>query len=168
VADVITRCPTGALHFERHDGGSPERAPDTNTVTLIADGPLYVHADVELRAADGDSLLHDTRVALCRCGASENKPLCDGSHTDVEFVAPGTLDPTCSNDGPDPASGELTVTDSRDGPLLFEGSFELRGADAGTTRRRSDDALCRGGASENKPFCDGSHASVGFSSEAGE
>lgn len=165
VADVITRCPTGALHFERHDGGPAETAPETNTVTLARDGPLYLHAAIELRDADGDPLLRDTRVALCRCGASGNKPLCDGSHANVGFTAPGTLEATGSTGGPENGSGELTVTASRNGPLLVDGPFELRGTNANATQRRSDAALCRCGASENKPFCDGSHASVGFSSD---
>lgn len=39
---------------------------------------------------DDTTLLEDTRVALCRCGASENKPLCDNSHVDVDFEAAGT------------------------------------------------------------------------------
>jgi CDGSH-type Zn-finger protein len=36
---------------------------------------------------DGETLLADTRMALCRCGASESKPLCDGGHTEVGFEA---------------------------------------------------------------------------------
>ena len=85
VADVVVRCPTGALHFERHDGGPAETVPDTNTVTLATDGPLYLHGDLELKNADGDTRLRDTRVALCRCGASANKPFCDGTHASVGF-----------------------------------------------------------------------------------
>ncbi len=169
VADVVVRCPTGALHFERHDDGPSESIPDTNTVTLATDGPLYARGDVELENADGDPLLRDTRVALCRCGASANKPLCDGSHVDAGFEAAGTAPRSDTNGGSGEhtdETGRLTVTATRDGPLVFEGPFELRSADA-HSERRTDAALCRCGASADKPFCDGTHASVGFESGEG-
>jgi CDGSH-type Zn-finger protein/uncharacterized Fe-S cluster protein YjdI len=161
VAEVVGRCPTGALHVERHDGCPAESVPERNTVTVATDGPLYVHGDVTLVDADGDTLLRDTRVALCRCGASANKPLCDGSHADVDFEAAGRVER-----GGDPVeeTGDLTITGSRDGPLLLDGPFELGGDEDGTGFEDSDAALCRCGASSTKPFCDGTHGSIGFTS----
>lgn len=166
VAEVVRRCPTGALHFERHDGGPAEVPPDTNTVTVAIDGPLYLHGDVDLVDADGETLLRDTRVALCRCGASANKPLCDGSHVDAGFESDGSVPEGGDAEAGD--GGELSVTATANGPLLFDGSFELRSSDSSTAQRRSGGALCRCGASENKPFCDGTHTSVGFVTEDSE
>jgi CDGSH-type Zn-finger protein/uncharacterized Fe-S cluster protein YjdI len=163
VAEVVTLCPTGALHFERHDGGAPETVPLENTVRVAPDGPLYVHGDVSVETAEGDVLLSDTRVALCQCGASENKPLCDGSHADVGFADDGTVSPAEEPDGWDP-SGRVTVVPTPDGPLRVQGAFEMHGSDGGE-RAANGGFLCRCGASADKPFCDGSHSSVGFSDD---
>jgi uncharacterized Fe-S cluster protein YjdI len=86
VAAAVQRCPTGALHFTRTDGGAPEPVPTENTITLEPNGPLYIRGNIELTDAQGTIVLHDTRVALCRCGASEIKPFCDGSHERVGFT----------------------------------------------------------------------------------
>ena len=82
VARVVMRCPTGALHFERLDGGEPEAAPDANHLVLDEAGPLLFRGDLTVETEDGQLQLKDTRVALCRCGLSVNKPFCDGSHED--------------------------------------------------------------------------------------
>ena len=85
VAEVIRRCPTGALQYQRKDGGAQESAPSPNRVTVDPDGPLYLEGDIEIRTPDGETLLRDTRVALCRCGASGTKPFCDASHLGIDF-----------------------------------------------------------------------------------
>ena len=89
IAEVVSRCPTGALHARWLDGrvGPAEPAPATATVTASRNGPLYVRGDVRLELEDGTLLLHDERVALCRCGKSARQPFCDGSHKAVGFVA---------------------------------------------------------------------------------
>lgn len=48
-------------------------------------GPLWVRGGITIVGADGTAYEIRNRVALCRCGASENKPFCDGSHISVEF-----------------------------------------------------------------------------------
>jgi uncharacterized Fe-S cluster protein YjdI len=74
IADVVRKCPTGALHFTRHDGGRAETPPEHTSITVTPGGPLYVQGLVQLRAADGSVIVEDTRLALCRCGHSHNKP----------------------------------------------------------------------------------------------
>lgn len=91
IAAVVQRCPTGALHFVRRDGGASEPVPEENSMTIAADGPLYVRGNIQLIMPDGAVVHADTRVALCRCGASQNKPFCDGSHTEAGFHDPGTF-----------------------------------------------------------------------------
>lgn len=51
-----------------------------STVTVYPDGPLVLRGDFEVRQADGDMVPTGRIVALCRCGRSALKPLCDGSH----------------------------------------------------------------------------------------
>lgn len=95
IARVIMTCPTGALHFERLDGGPAEPVPETTIITSVPNGPLYVRGNVEVRSATGQLIRRDTRLALCRCGHSQHQPFCDNSHREVGFVAPGEpLEPT--------------------------------------------------------------------------
>ena len=78
-ADAVLRCPSGALHFVRHDG-APQETPDApTTITPVRDYALYVRGDVEVRALDGTPLRRDTRVSICRCGLSRRAPFCDNA-----------------------------------------------------------------------------------------
>lgn len=170
VAEVVMRCPTGALHFERKDGGAAEAVPTRNVITPTANGPLHVRGDVRLVSDDGETVLVDTRVALCRCGRSQNKPFCDNAHREAGFTDAGEV-------AAETAAGEtaaaapngpqtLTVNPSTNGPLLLEGDLEIHSADGQTVHYAAQVALCRCGHSRNKPFCDGSHRRVGFTSAA--
>jgi uncharacterized Fe-S cluster protein YjdI len=85
LADVIARCPTGALHFIRTDGGGMEPRPDANVVSVVANGPLYISGEISVETLDGTPVAKDYRLALCRCGASKNKPYCDNSHIAIGF-----------------------------------------------------------------------------------
>jgi uncharacterized Fe-S cluster protein YjdI/CDGSH-type Zn-finger protein len=85
IAAVIDRCPTGALHYTRRDGGAPEAPPEQATIRPMPGGPLYVRGLIQLRSADGSPIAEDTRLALCRCGQSQNKPYCDNSHVGTRF-----------------------------------------------------------------------------------
>lgn len=160
IAAVVARCPTGALHLSRKDGGGVEPVPAENSISVAADGPLYVRGDVEIVGLQGTVLLQDTRVALCRCGASSHKPLCDGSHADAGFRDAGEISgPRLSGDAE--STGKLKVTVAADGPLVLDGPVSLAGATGGSCRG-SRGALCRCGQSAGKPFCDGTHSRIGF------
>lgn len=160
VATACERCPTGALHYERLDGGSVEATPETNQITVCSDGPLYARGDVHVQNAAGEEILAETRVALCRCGHSRNKPLCDGSHEKAAFQADGALDDAVLDrgDGGIPEKGELVIRATENGPLTIQGSSEIRGDRADACMHVRVGALCCCGKSKNKPFCDGSHA----------
>lgn len=162
VAEVVTRCPTGALHFERRDGAAAEPVPAVNRVIVTAAGPLTVRGDVQLTL--GDTSLRDTRVALCRCGQSQNKPFCDNSHRAAGFADPGRPATTVLAEmDPD---GPLTITPSTNGPLLLRGRFELLDAGGEVVFRGERAALCRCGGSANKPLCDGTHKINQFRTES--
>jgi CDGSH-type Zn-finger protein len=76
---MIGLCPSGRLALE------PPGAPGDPEVLLERDGPIWVRGAVQLRAADGTQYEVRGRMALCRCGASRNKPFCDDSHAEVGF-----------------------------------------------------------------------------------
>lgn len=88
IARVVMTCPTGALHFKRLDGGEQEAAPEETSVQPRNNGPLFVRGRVKIVDSQGHVVREDTRIALCRCGQSSNKPFCDGSHRAVGFQAP--------------------------------------------------------------------------------
>ena len=52
-------------------------------------GPYVVSGSVTLMAPDGRVIEHEAEMALCRCGQSNNKPFCDGTHVAIDFD--GTL-----------------------------------------------------------------------------
>lgn len=162
IADVVQRCPSGALHFTRFDGGEPEVAPRENTIVPTARGPLYVRGEVTLRRPDGSVLVEDTRMALCRCGESRNKPFCDNSHRASGFDDLGQVD---DGGAPSDVKGALSITATKNGPLLVEGALTLRGARGQGAYMTLRVELCRCGHSDSKPFCDGTHAIVGFRTE---
>jgi CDGSH-type Zn-finger protein/uncharacterized Fe-S cluster protein YjdI len=156
LADVVDRCPSGALVLERPV--ELHRTPDAaNSVTLAADGPLYVRGRLKV----GDAPV-EQRVALCRCGASRNKPYCDRSHADAGFRHDGALAPAGEASAGVAAEGvELVVAPTKNGPLHCTGSMTLVGTD-GTRVVTGETWLCRCGGSKRKPFCDGTHRRIGF------
>jgi len=86
LAAVVRQCPTGALQFERLDGGAAEQPDASPSIHVVAGGPLHVRGDVTVQDAEGRIFRRTTRVALCRCGASANKPYCDGTHSRIGFT----------------------------------------------------------------------------------
>lgn len=83
--EQIDRCPSGALGY-RAGNPSGERPEPRAAVKaqVVKGGPLLVRGELELKTPDGEQVLEGS-TAFCRCGASDNKPFCDGSHTGVEF-----------------------------------------------------------------------------------
>ena len=63
------------------------RLPAMVTIETIKNGPYIVKGEVELMDADGNRFPAEKRMALCRCGASTEKPFCDGSHSKIGFKA---------------------------------------------------------------------------------
>lgn len=164
VAEVVQRCPTGALQYSRRDGGAGEAPPEQNLVLVTANGPTYLRGDIEIIAPDGSVLLQDTRVALCRCGASANKPLCDNAHRTAGFRDAGAITDLDSVEDLGSSDRKLRVRPQLNGPIHLDGPFTLASSDAGVLLSGTSAWLCRCGRSGSKPFCDGSHA-AGFEAE---
>ncbi len=163
VAQVVERCPTGALAYTRKDGGPAEAAPARNTVTVANNGPLYVTGDLRVAGAAEDMPGTRTRVALCRCGQSANKPFCDNTHEKVGFVDRGAIGSV--GKGAEGEGGVLEIKRAKNGPLLLSGNVEIHAGSGRVAWRGAKAALCRCGQSGNKPFCDGSHVGAGFEAE---
>jgi CDGSH-type Zn-finger protein len=214
----------------------------------LANGPYYLINDMQpkivenLQNSKGEPLSTVYGIALCRCGASKNKPFCDGTHSIIGFTSKGKETATSDDSGkniikdkkksyvgkkvtihdnrkicshaeecinnlpsvfklnsrpwidPDGArveeivqtirkcpSGALSysidgieykdqkerdpmVTVSKDGPYVVTGGIELIGDNIEFAEGASREhyTLCRCGASENKPFCDGIHRAINF------
>lgn len=85
IAATVAKCPTGALRYERRDGAPSEAVPEVTTVIPMRNGPLYVTGSVRVTTPDGTVLAEETRIALCRCGATANPPFCDNSHRAIGY-----------------------------------------------------------------------------------
>ena len=156
IAALVASCPSGALTFERLDGGANEAPPKVNTVRVRENGPLAFHAPLQVGGVDSG-----LRATLCRCGASKRKPWCDGSHVAAGFVATG--EPATKDSEPMPVrDSALEITPQPDGPLHVRGPLEIVSGTGRTILRTAETWLCRCGASKNKPYCDGSHKAAGF------
>lgn len=87
VAAAVERRPTGALTYRRLDAGDSETPPGRNAVQLVNDGPLFLSGDITISDAGQRAPERSVRIALCRCGASGNKPFCDNSHIEAGFTS---------------------------------------------------------------------------------
>jgi CDGSH-type Zn-finger protein/uncharacterized Fe-S cluster protein YjdI len=158
LAEIAHVCPSGAIRYKRKDGVHDEQPPLVNLIAVREGGPYAVRAQIML---DGESA--HFRATLCRCGASKNKPFCDGSHHEVEFDASGEP-PTGKADMLPVRDGPLAIDPLTDGPLQVRGNLEITSGTGRVVARVVQARLCRCGGSANKPFCDGTHARIGFKS----
>jgi CDGSH-type Zn-finger protein len=133
-----------------------------NLIALREAGPYAVRAEIQL---DGQPTTF-YRATLCRCGGSKNKPFCDGTHHAINFAAtgePATIDAKSAmlekRDGP------LAIDLVTDGPLQARGNLEITSGTGRVVARVQAAKLCRCGGSNTKPFCDGTHAKIGFRSD---
>jgi CDGSH-type Zn-finger protein len=87
----VNNCPSGRLVAWDRATGKPVEHTLPVSIGIIEDpvekvsGPLWLRGGIPLVAADGTVYEVRNRVTVCRCGASKNKPFCDGSHAAVKF-----------------------------------------------------------------------------------
>jgi CDGSH-type Zn-finger protein len=92
VIHEATHCLSGRLVVRDNASGAAHEPAFTPAIGLVEDpgkacsGPLYVRGGIEIFSADGTAYEVRNRVALCRCGKSQNKPFCDGTHADIGFT----------------------------------------------------------------------------------
>ena len=84
-------CPAGRLvvHDKKTGKVIEEELPQSIGVVedpaLGCSGPLWVRGGIRIESENGNTYETRNRVALCRCGASANKPFCNGSHASIKF-----------------------------------------------------------------------------------
>lgn len=88
----VQKCPSRALSFymnspetSEEDKGPVKALETGRNVELMKNGPLMVEGPITLIRSDGKREALEKASYFCRCGASKNKPFCDGSHRDVGF-----------------------------------------------------------------------------------
>ncbi|HJW08027.1 MAG TPA: (4Fe-4S)-binding protein [Holophagaceae bacterium] len=86
IIEQVGRCPSGALSYYRNEEGEaePEVSVD-QVVEVTANGPLLIYGNLTVKDAEGRVTRRTKVTAFCRCGASCNKPYCDGSHAKAGF-----------------------------------------------------------------------------------
>ena len=134
-----------------------------NTIMIRPDGPLIARGDIEVLDVEGNCIYQGKDIALCRCGASKNKPFCDGSHKEIAFLHDSQFKDQ-KMEAPEGTKG-LVIQCRANAMLLARGPMQIISRDGNSYTTRNKAALCRCGASENKPFCDAKHKQCGFSTE---
>lgn len=86
ITDQIDKCPSGALSYYFNDKENESvKVSAESTVEVSPNGPLLIYGNVEIKHSNGTIEKKNKVTAFCRCGASQNKPYCDGSHLKVGF-----------------------------------------------------------------------------------
>src|SRR5215208_115390 len=78
VAEVVRRCPSGALHY-RLEEGPPEQPEQATRVECVSNGPINLRGELSIEVSAGR--MREVRTSLCRCGRTENELFCDNACT---------------------------------------------------------------------------------------
>ena len=83
----IEKCPSGALtYYLKNESEQSENMNEETKVEVMVNGPLLVYGNLQVTGSDGNVETKKRTTAFCRCGASANKPYCDGEHNKIGFV----------------------------------------------------------------------------------
>jgi len=94
IIDQVRKCPSGALSYVMNDEnasatieqlGVVSEAAEIMNIKIIPNGPIIVNTDCHITHSNGEVEIKKGITKLCRCGASANKPYCDGGHKKIEF-----------------------------------------------------------------------------------
>lgn len=85
IAAVVRACPSGALSYSIDGVERRERDGETPRITVVPKGPYQVTGGCELLGESRGEGAAAGHYTLCRCGASRNKPFCDGAHWNTSF-----------------------------------------------------------------------------------
>jgi len=87
IISAVNNCPSGALTHKWKNELEEEKQSEQSSVKIQVNfgGPYLVKGSVVVVDKDGSETVKEGTIALCRCGASQNKPFCDGSHKNIEF-----------------------------------------------------------------------------------
>lgn len=86
IIEQIKKCPSGALSYLVNGEAEQTSVVEAESmVEVMENGPLLVYGNLKIKDANGNETMKHKVTAFCRCGASENKPYCDGSHKKIDF-----------------------------------------------------------------------------------
>lgn len=88
IVEQVKKCPSGALSYYMNQEKTDEEVSiEAETIVETSlNGPLLVYGNVTIKNHDGTISKKNNVTAFCRCGASSNKPFCDGSHKKIGFT----------------------------------------------------------------------------------
>lgn len=87
IIERINNCPSGAISF--YYNNEQHKTTETKAESIVEampNGPLLVYGNITVKLSNGETTQKNKVTAFCRCGASSNKPYCDGTHTKNGFV----------------------------------------------------------------------------------
>lgn len=86
IINQVKQCPSGALRYYMN-AEEDDKASETleTKVEVLENGPLLVYGTLKVTYKDGTQETKNKTTAFCRCGASKNKPFCDGAHVKQGF-----------------------------------------------------------------------------------
>lgn len=87
IKDQVKSCPSGALSYESNIENDLEEVYTDTKVEVLENGPLLIYGTLHVTNSDGSTEVKNKTTAFCRCGASQNKPYCDGAHVKSNFKA---------------------------------------------------------------------------------
>jgi len=85
LVNQVKQCPSGALSYYMNDADNAEAEALDTKVEVLENGPLLVYGTLKVTHKDGSQETKNKTTAFCRCGASANKPYCDGAHVKEAF-----------------------------------------------------------------------------------
>lgn len=85
LVNTVKKCPSGALSYYMNGEDNLESQSMETKVEVLENGPLLVYGTLSVTHKDGRQETKNRTTAFCRCGASQNKPYCDGAHTSENF-----------------------------------------------------------------------------------
>jgi len=86
IVNQVQKCPSGALgYYFKEQKAENKNSSAEQIVEAIPNGPLMVYGNLEVKLPSGETKKTNKVSAFCRCGASQNKPFCDGSHKKIDF-----------------------------------------------------------------------------------
>ena len=135
-----------------------------NHITVRANGPLIARGQIRVFASNGELICEDSEVFLCRCGASANKPFCDGAHKQSGFTDAAVFEDRKAVPIDTDAAPGLDIHCRKNAMLVAKGAMLIQAEEGDSQTTRNKAAFCRCGASGTRPFCDASHKSCNFNS----
>jgi uncharacterized Fe-S cluster protein YjdI len=85
IVSTIKKCPSGALSFYMNNEDNQSAESLETKIEVLENGPLLVYGTLKVTNKNGKEELKNKTTAFCRCGASQNKPYCDGAHVKEDF-----------------------------------------------------------------------------------